>query len=166
MLTLADGRTRLAILTTAPSNPNAITVAEWAAGIDAADFINKSDFRMSPTDPDVVPDQPMSQRGNAKTWGNANFEARITVLRDLDGTTFQSLAAGDLVWNAVKTSGTTVWLAKRTGPLESTAVAASQEYTWAKVITAEPQEPQDMAGYIKHPIPLGPQEWGRGTTAA
>jgi len=166
MLTLADGRTRLAILTTAPGDPNAITTTEFAAAIEAADFINKPDFKMSPTDPDTVPDQPISQKGNATTWGNSNFEARMTVLRDLDPATGLPAAAGDLVMAAVQTAGTTIWLAKRVGPLEETAWTALQPYLWAKVITAEPQEPQDMAGYVKNPIPLGPQEWGRGVVAA
>jgi hypothetical protein len=162
MLTLADGRTRLDILTAAPADPNAITLTELEAAIPAADFINKTDFRMSPTTPDVVPDQPLSQAGNAQTWGNGNAEAALTVLRDLDGTTFQSFSGGDVVWAALKTAGTIVWLVKRIGPFEATAYVDGQEYTWMKVVTGEPQDPQDMAGYVKNPIPLGPQEWGRG----
>jgi hypothetical protein len=165
-LTLADGRTRLAILTAAPADPDAITTAEFAAGIEAADFVNKPDFKMSPTNPDTVPDQPISQKGNATTWGNSNFEAAMTVLRDLNPTTGLPEAAGDEVWEAVETAGTTIWLVKRTGPLEETPWAAGQPYLWAKVITGEPQEPQDMAGYVKNPIPLGPQDWGRGVVDA
>ena len=165
-LTLADGRTRLAILTVAPANPNVITVTELTAGIEAADFINKPDFRMSPTNPDTVPDQPISQKGNATTWGNSNFEAAMTVLRDLVAATGLPEAAGDEVWEAVATAGTTIWLVKRTGPLEETAWTTGQPYLWAKVITAEPQEPQDMAGYVKNPVPLGPQDWGRGLVGA
>jgi hypothetical protein len=161
-LTLADGRTRLVILTTAPADPNAITTAEFAAGIEAADFINKPDFKMSPTNPDTVPDQPISQKGNATTWGNSNFEAAMTVLRDLNPTTGLPEAAGDEVWEAVETAGTTIWPVKRTGPLEEVPWTAGQPYLWAKVVTGEPQDPQDMAGYVKNPIPLGPQEWGRG----
>jgi hypothetical protein len=117
---------------------------------------------LSPTTPDVVPDQPLSQAGNAQTWGNANFEAALTVLRDLDGTTFQSLAGGDVVHAALKTPGTKVWLVLRDGPLEAAPYASGQEYLWASVVTGQKQRAQDMAGYQKNPIPLGPQEWGWG----
>ena len=135
-LTLADGRTRLAILTAAPADPDAITTAEFAAGIEAADFINKPDFKMSPTNPDTVPDQPISQKGNATTWGNSNFEAAMTVLRDLVAATGLPEAAGDEVWEAVETAGTTIWLVKRTGPLEETPWAAGQPRTWTSPSTS------------------------------
>lgn len=165
MLTLADGRTKLAVLTTEPTDPAAIPVASLTAAIDGGQNINKPDFRMSPTDSDTVPDQPIAQSGNATTYGNGNFEARMTVLRDLDEDGV-SESGGDTLWAAVNTKGTRIWLVKRVGPVESQAWAAGDEYLWAEVITDDPQEPQDMAGYVKHIVPLGPQAWGRGVVAA
>jgi hypothetical protein len=165
MLTLADDKTRLTILTTAPVDPAAVTLAELAAGIEAGPHTNKPDFRMSPTGSDTVPDQPLEQGGNAKTWGNSNAEATMTILRDLT-----ALGAGqapvELLWEAMKAKGTTLWLFKREGPVESVAWAADDEYEHMKVITDEPQNPSDMNGYVKRTIPLGPQSWGTGTVDA
>lgn len=165
MLKLADGRTRFVLLTTEPADPNAPTVAELTAGIEAADWINKPDFRFSPTNSDTVPDQPLSQAGNATTFGNGNFEWTMTVLRDLDDDGV-SESGGDTVWAAVNTKGAQVWGYLRKGPVESQAWAAADEVLWCKGITDEPQEPQDRAGYVKHIVPMGPQAWGRGTVAA
>lgn len=164
MLTLADGRTKLAVLTQAPTNPEAIPAADLNSAIDGGQWINKPDFRMSPTDSDTVPDQPIAQAGNAVTFGNGNFEARITVLRDLDDDGV-SESGGDELWAAVNTKGTRIWLVKRVGPKETEAWTEGDEYLWCEAITDEPQEPQDMAGYVKHIVPLGPQAWGRGVVA-
>ena len=162
MLTLADGRTKLTILTTEPDNPAAVDLAELAAGLPAGDWINKPDFKMSPTSSDTVPDQPISQAGNAVTFGNSNFEASATVLRDL-ATTGQPEIAGDLVWGALKTKGARVWLIRREGPLEAVAWADGDEYDWAEVITDELQPSTDRGGYVKRIVPLGGQAWGTGT---
>lgn len=165
MLTLADGRTKFVILTTEPTDPAAPTTTELDAGIEAAQWINKPDFRFSPTDSDTVPDQPLSQAGNATTFGNGNFEWRMTVLRDL-GDDGASESGGDEVWAAVNTKGSRIWGYKRTGPLEATEWTAADEVLYCEGITDDPQEPQDMAGYVKHPLAVGPQAWGRGVVAA
>lgn len=165
MLTLADDKTRLTVLTVAPADANNITLDELAAAIEAGPHVNKPDFRMSPTGSDTVPDQPLEQGGNAKTWGNSNAEATWTILRDLT-----ALGAGqplvELLWEATKDKGTTLWLVKREGPVESVAWAADDEYEWMKVITDEPQNPSERNGYVKRTQPLGPQEWGTGTVSA
>ena len=162
MLTLADGRTKLAVLTIEPDNPDAVDLAELAASINAGPHVNKPDFKMSPTASDTVPDQPISQAGNAVTFGNSNFEASMTILRDLDadGTT---QAEVELLWAAAKAKGSRVWLICREGPLEAVAWADGDEYDWAEVITDEPQKAQERTGYVKRIVPLGGQAWGTGT---
>lgn len=162
MLTLADGRTKLAVLTVEPDNASAVDLAELAAAIDAGQHVNKPDFKMSPTSSDTVGDQPLAQAGNAKTFGNSNWEGSMTILRDLtaDGAT-QALV--ELLWAAEKTKGSRVWLILREGPLEAVAWADGDEYDWAEVITDEPQAPQERAGYVKRIVPLGGQAWGTGT---
>lgn len=165
MLTLADGRTKFVILTTEPADPGAPTTTELNAGIEAHDWVNKPDFRFSPAASDTVPDQPLSQTGNATTFGNGNFDWSMTVLRDLDEDGV-SESGGDELWAAVNTKGSRVWGYLRKGPLEATAWADGDDVLWCEGITDDPQEPQDMAGYIKHTVPMGPQSWGRGTVAA
>ena len=85
----------------------------------------------------------------------------MTVLRDLDETG-ASESGGDALWAAVRVEGSRVVLVKRVGPPEAQEWAAGDEYLWCEAITDDPQEPQDMAGYVKHIVPLGPQAWGRG----
>lgn len=163
MLTLADGRTKFVLLTSAPADLLSPTVAELNAGVEAADYINKPDFRFSPTDSDTVTDQPLSQAGNATTFGNSNFEWSMTVFRDLDEDGV-SESGGDLLWAAVNTKGARVWGYKRVGPVESVAWAEGDEVLACEAITDAAQEPQEGSnGYVKHPITMGPQAWGRGT---
>lgn len=164
-LTLADGRTKVAVLTSAPADLTAITEAELTAGIDASGKINKPDYRLSPRASDTVPDQPLDNIGNATTFGNTNYEGTCTVLRflDTDGTPD---ATNDTLWAAMKTKGTTLWFVEREGPLATQAWAAADEYEVYEVVTDEPQKPQTMAGYIKRVIPLGVQDHQTGTVAA
>lgn len=156
-LTLADARTKLTILNTAPADLSAITVAELGAGIEASCKVNKPDFRLSPTASDTVPDQPLCQEGNATTFGNSNYEGTMTVLRFLDATG-KPETSEDEVWDAVKTKGSRVWLVKRVGPKWSVDWAAGDLYQVYEVVTDNPQDPTDMAGYIKSVVPLGVQD--------
>lgn len=164
-LTLADGRHKVAVLTTKPADLSAITVTELTAGINAAPKINKPDYRLSPTASDTVPDQPLSQEGNATTFGNSNFEGSITVLRFLDDQG-QPEVAEDELWDAMKEKGTRLWIVDREGPKEGTAWTTGDEYEVFEIITDLPQKPTDMVGYIKRPIPLGVQNYVRGAVAA
>ena len=47
--TLADGNLKIALLTTKPANPAAITLTELMAGQEAAEHLAKSTTRFSPT---------------------------------------------------------------------------------------------------------------------
>lgn len=158
VLTLADARTRLAILTTAPAATTGIpTVTEAAAGIYASPKINKPDYRLSPTASDTVPDQPLDHEGNAVTFGASNYEGSITALRFLDASTGKPDATDDSVYEALGTKGARVWLVERVGPKASVAFAASDIVNVYEVITDNPQAPQDRNGYVKNVIPLGVQ---------
>lgn len=166
MLTLADGRLRVSVLTTEPADLAAITATEMAAGIvDAYEHINKPDYRISATNSDTVPDQPLSHTGNATTFGNSNYEGTMTVLRDLDAVTGLPDEDDDL-WTAAKTKGTRLWVVEREGPPAKQAWAASDAYVVWEVITDDPQKPQDRAGYIKSVVPLGVQTRVEGVLAA
>lgn len=165
MLTLADGRLKVAVLTTAPADLTAITVAEITAGVDASGLINKPDYRISARGSDTVPDQPLDSKGNATTFGNSNFDGLCTVLRQLLATGLPD-ATTDLLWPVMKTKGTTLWFVEREGPLATQAWAAADEYEVYEVLTDEPQKPQNVAGYIKRTVPLGVQDYQTGVVAA
>ena len=99
--TLADARTRLAILLTAPTSMHAIPLASVTAGIDASCRILKSDYRLSATASDTVGDTELCAEGNAVTFGASNYEGSVTPFwyLDEDG---KSDTSDDVVYQALK----------------------------------------------------------------
>jgi hypothetical protein len=155
--TLADARIKLVILTTKPTNLAAISATALTAGIAADTRILKSDYRLSPTASDTVNEAELSASGNATVWGNSNYEGSVTPFRYLDETGATDLTA-DVVFQALKEKGTTVWLVEREGPPAGDPWAAGDEYEVYEVLTDTPQKPTDRtSGYIKRIIPLGVQ---------
>ena len=159
---LADARTRLAILTTAPTGGvNAVTVTEATAGVDASCKVLKSDYRLSPVASDTVPDTELCSEGNAVTFGASNYEGSLTPFwyLDEDG---KSATAEDTVYQALKEKGTALWLVERTGPRYDAPFAAGDVVDVYEVITDNPQKPTDLSGYIKRTVPLGVQRAALG----
>ena len=163
--TLADARTRLTILTTKPANPRSITLSELTAGIDASCKILKSDYRLSPTASDTVPEAELCAEGNAVTFGASNYEGSISPFLYLDDTGKSDIKE-DVVYQALREKGTRVWLVEREGPRYDTPWAAADVVDVYEVITDNPQKPGDRAGYIKRIIPLGIQNAYLGAAVA
>lgn len=165
---LADGRIKLAVLTTKPANPQAPTVTELAAGLDAAPSVLFSDFRMSAVDSDTVDEKPLSQVANAKALGPSNFEVALTVFRYFDATTKNAHATEDDLYDAIKAKGSELWIyARETAKLSTDAWAASDEiYLGLHVITDNPQQPTSTGGYIKRRVPVIVQDGWPNLTAA
>lgn len=157
---LADGHVKVAVLTTKPADPSAPTVAELAAGINAACNILASDFAFTAADSDKVAEKPLCQVNNANALGPSNFNAAMTVFRHFDEVTGLPHATEDALFEAVKVKGTELWVyAREDGNLESEAWAAGQEiYLGMHLLTDEPQKPSDNGGYIKRRVPMEPQE--------
>lgn len=154
--TLADARTRLTILTTKPANLAAITIAELTAGIDASCRLLKSDYRLSPTASDTVPDTELCSEGNAVTFGASNYEGTVTAFwyLDEDG---KSDPTDDVVYQALKAKGIELWFVEREGPRYEQAWAAADNYEAYEVVTDNPMKPTDRSGFIKRTTPLGVQ---------
>lgn len=164
--TLADARTRLAILTTKPTNPASIPVATLTSGIDASCRILKSDYRLSPVASDTVSDAELCSEGNAVTFGASNYEGSITPFWYLDETG-KSDPTEDVVYQALKEKGTELWLVEREGPRYDEPWAAGDAIEVYEVVTDNPQKPSDRAGYIKRVVPLGVQRaWLDAVVAA
>lgn len=154
--TLADARTRLAILTVKPVNLTSPTATELNAGIDASCRILKSDYRLSPTASDTVADTELCTDGNAVTFGSSNYEGSVTPFWYLTAAGVTAVAE-DMVYQALKVKGTNLWFVEREGPKYSQAFAAGDVVEVYEVITDHPQKPSDRAGYIKRVVPLGVQ---------
>lgn len=154
--TLADARTRLAILTTKPADLTKPTKTELDAGIDASCRILKSDYRLSPTASDTVADTELCSEGNAVTFGASNYEGTVTPFWYLDDDG-KSDADDDAVYQALKEKGTELWFVEREGPRYDEDWAVGDVVEVYEVVTDNPQKPSDRAGYIKRVVPLGVQ---------
>jgi hypothetical protein len=154
--TLADARTRVAILTTEPDDLAAIEVGTLTAGIDASCKLLKSDYRLSPTASDTVDDTELCSEGNAVTFGASNYEGSLTPFwyLDQDG---KPVALENTVWLALREKGSELWIVEREGPKYTEPWAVGDNYEVYRVITDNPQKPSDRAGYIKRVVPLGVQ---------
>lgn len=155
--TLADARTRVAILTVAPADLDSIPVATLAAGIDASCRLLKSDYRLSATASDTVDDTELCSEGNAVTFGASNYEGTVTPFWYLDAAG-QIVALDNEVWLALKEKGSELWIVEREGPKYDVAWTIGDKYEVYRVITDNPQKPADRAGYIKRVVPLGVQD--------
>lgn len=154
--TLADARIRLRILATAPVNPEAVTVAAANAGIKAENRILKSDFKLGATNSDTVNDAELSSEGNAVTYGAGNYEGSMTPFRFLDEDGAPDDTA-DVVFEALREKGATVWILKSIGKHHTDAFVAGDEYELYEVVPDNYQDPSDRGGFIKQVVPLGVQ---------
>lgn len=155
---LALAHTKVAILTTAPANAAAPTVAELNAGISAAAKILDSDFTFGATDSDKVAEKALADANNINALGSSNFQCAFTLFRYFNAGTGAAEPTEDVLFTATKTKGTNLWVyARRNGKLETAAWATADEiYLGMQVITDTPQE-LDATGYIKKRIPCEPQ---------
>src|SRR5690348_9983709 len=113
---LADGKTKFTILTTAPVDPEAPTATELNAGIDASDRILASDFTFGATDSDKVAEKSLAAENNANALAAGNYQCGFTPFRYFDATTGAPDPAGDVVHEACKVKGTELWVyGRRTG---------------------------------------------------
>src|SRR4051794_7190123 len=101
---LADGHTRVAILSVKPAIPSAPTVAELEAGIDASCRINSADYNVTATASETVDEKELCVEGNAIAFGPSNATVEFTPFRyfESDGTPEEQIAEeiGDAVFQA------------------------------------------------------------------
>jgi len=156
---LADGTIKLAILTTKPVNPLAPSVIELAAGIDASCRILSSDYLLGPTDSDKIAEKELCKAGNSNALGPSNYQAALTPFRYFDTSTDAFHATEDLVFQALKVKGTTLYLYERqTSKLSTEAWADGDEVSGFEVVTDNPQKPSEAGGYIKRRVPMEVQD--------
>lgn len=156
---LADGHVKIAILTTQPANPEAPTLAELNAGINAACRILASDWTWTATDSDKVNEKAVCDVNNVNALGASNFSTGMTIFRYFNAGTGVADPTEDSLFTATKAKGTRLWIyVRETGKLETAAWAANDEISLGgEVITDTVQNPQNAGGYIKRRVPLEPQ---------
>lgn len=156
---LADGHTKLTILTTKPANPAAPTATELNAGTDVSCDVLESDFTWSAADSDKIQEKVLCTKNNANAIGASNYQAGITLLRDFDATSKNAHATLDAGFQALKIKGTRVWGYLRETAKDSTDPwAVDDEISLGlEVITDVPQR-VGSGGYIKRRVPMEPQD--------
>ena len=163
--TLADARMKVTLLTALPTAPEGAAAADFTAGQDIQCNVLKSDFRLSATASDTVPDTELCSDSNAVVYGAGNYEASMTPFRYYDETGAPD-PAEDFLFDAVRLKGTHIYLAVREGKPHDEPWAAGDEYELWHVITDQPQRPSDTGGFLKKVVPLGVQRVYYGTVAA
>lgn len=162
--TLTNKRERWALLTSAPTNPNAVTVAEAEAGERAEDWLdpesNISATGSTTTNAGAisdgfVPNVPVNKQGSGS----------ITVIRDIDPVD-GSPEPDEAIWPLVNTHGTELYVIKSVGVPDHLPFAGGQEYTLFRVITDEPADPTNRDGFVRVVVPLHVQALWRGVIAA
>lgn len=155
---LAEGKPKVALLTTKPADPAKPTATELAAGIDPSCDILTSDFNWSTADSDKIAEKPLCADGNANAIGASNYNTGLTLWRKFDPATGAPDLTNEKAWEALNTKGTTVWIyVRETGKASAEPWAADDEiYLGGEVVTDSPQRTEG-SGFIKRRIPLEAQ---------
>jgi hypothetical protein len=159
-LSLADGKVKVAVLSTRPANPSAPTVAELDAGIQASCRIASQDWNVGPAASETVDEKPLCREGNVQALGPSNFTAEFTVFRYFTeegqpetGEDDTEEGIGDALYQAVKTKGARLYIYERETSRKSLADwAADDEVSGYEILLDNPQKPGDQGGYIKRRV--------------
>ena len=152
---LSAGRTKVSLLTTAPVDPGAPTATELNAGIDISDFVPRSNFSWTATDPATENDSPISAEFDAEVPVAKTYELRLGLYRIfLPAGGFD--ATNEAAFEAVKEMGSTVWVyARRMDKLSDEAWAATDEVYLGGEVTSGGAKSVD-GGYQKYEINFYP----------
>ncbi|AZL13782.1 hypothetical protein CXR25_13865 [Brevibacterium aurantiacum] len=154
---LADGHTRVALLSAKPEDPMAPTITELEAGIDASCRINSADYNVTPAASETVEEKELCVEGNAVAFGPSNGTVEFTPFRYFDETGAPETGGvegeiGDAVFQATKEKGTRLWLYQRETSKKATdAWEAGDEVDGFEFITDNPQQ-VDRTGYVKRKV--------------
>lgn len=156
---LADGKTKVTILPTAPADPKAITLEELTAGIEASCAILTSDYNVGAATSESVDEKPLCTPGNASTWGAENGTMEFSLFLEFDEDHKLDLESdAGKAYEAVKYKGTEVYLVQRESSKTSKEDwEAGDEYEFFHGIADNPQH-VDRTGYVKRKITAAFQE--------
>lgn len=155
---LADGRIKLALLTTKPANPALPTATELNAGIDLTFKVTLDNFSFGPTDSDKLSEKALGSNSNAQGLGAGNSACAFNLWR-FWATAGGADATDDAAFAAVKVKGTTVWLyGRKTDKLATAAWAATDESYFGCETVTDTLQPVD-GGFIKFRVPTEVQNY-------
>ncbi len=154
---LADKRHKLTILTTKPANEAAPKLAELNAGIEACLKVASEGFSHTPADSATVEFKALCGT-REQVFTDSNFTLAMTVVR------YYLVAGGtdpadDVLFNALKVRGTTLWAYGRLTDKLATAVwATGDEIYLGTRFTPDHAQVPDNPGWISFRIPCTVQD--------
>lgn len=167
MKTAADGKKKLALLTTEPANPDAPTAAELNAGIDISCNVLDSDLNWTNTASATFDEKPACAKGQSLALGASNYDLGLTFLREWLEAGGPDIAGGDAGYQAVKTKDSTVWIYVRETDKDSDeAWAATDEIYLGGEVKSDSPARVNNDGNIKRRVPFLPQRMYENITVA
>lgn len=159
---LAEGKTKVALLTVKPADPYAPTVTELEAGLDISCAVMSSDYSVGAAASETVDEKPLCVEGAAVTFGASNATIEFTLFREFneDGSPVEPAddEIGDAAFQAVKEKGARLWIYQReTNKKSRDAWEAGDEVEGFEFITDNPQQ-VDRTGFIKKRVVGGFQD--------
>ena len=150
------------IVVSTVTDPAAPTVAEMTAGLDVTDLLT-SGTEIDFADSDVVSEMSWAQGEKADAPSLGNYTVQLNMFRSYLAGVPDTDDPGTIFTAAFPT----LYVYTRTGLPSSTAVAASQEWDYFKIIADRPKKPKGVGGNLKMMVkglPAG--ESGTATVAA
>lgn len=152
---LADERIKFSILTSAPADVTNPTETELNAGIDASCLIFADDFTWTATDSERVGERALCEGSASESPGIGNYDLGLTLWRWYDEETGEVDAEADVVFDALKAKGSTVYMyCRRSGKRHSEAWASGDEIQLGGSVTVDRLQVPDNTGFIKYRAPL------------
>lgn len=157
----AEGREKWMLLTAPPTNPEAVSLTEANAGIDASCALSAADSRISAAASATFSDPAICDDIAVTEFGQSNYEGNLAAFRYFDELGASEIGGGvdaevrDEVYQAVKDKDTELYvLIRDTSKRSREALATGDEYELYQVVTDTPQRPSSREGYQKRIIPL------------
>ena len=107
---IADGKTKITILTAAPANPEAPTATELNAGIDISCDVLASDFTWGAGDSNTVSEQALCDETASEVMTSSVWDGGFTIWRQFaTGGGFDAASTAETAMEILKVKGSTFW---------------------------------------------------------
>ena len=153
------------LLPARPTNPEAITLTELAAGIEGTWDAAASGTRFSFTASDTMSDAAYGDSSNSTITTRSNYEGSIAPFIKLDDTTGAYAALSNDLFEAVREKGAPCYVVSGITGDPTEARAAGDLYDYFEYTTDDGQKPTEVGGYMKRQVPLHPAGYSRGAKA-
>lgn len=168
----AEGREKWMLLSTPPADPEAVTLTEAQAGIDASCALSSADSRISAAASATFSDPAICDEIAVTEFGQSNYEGNAAPYRYFDETGASEVGTPegevrDEVYQMLQEKDTQLYvLIRDTSKRSREDLAADDEYELYQVVTDNPQRPSSREGYQKRIVPLAIRNAWKGTIGA